>query len=174
MLQMITAKSSKIELIRTFNSLTMKSVVESRYPSLGMIEREHGSEIMTNCVGVLISDLNTTFDGSLSKDAIEEIIAETTTGLMKNHSLETLFLVCRQLKQDDKIYKLTVNKVVRAIHAGFDEYQKEVMNQNYNNHLANQFHDPLENRVSEQEKELNRQARLMYKNSQKKSRSKTN
>lgn len=146
----------------------MKSAVESRFPSLGMIEREHGHEIMTNCVGVLISDLNTTFDGSLSKDAIEEIIAETTTGLMKNHSLETLFLVCKKLKQDDKIFKLTINKVVRAIQAGFEEYQQEVMSQNYNNHLANQFHDPLENRVSEQEKELNRKARLMYNKSKNK------
>lgn len=140
----------------------MKSAVESRFPSLGMIEREHGHEIMTNCVGVLISDLNTTFDGSLSKDAIEEIIAETTTGLMKNHSLETLFLVCKKLKQDDKIFKLTINKVVRAIQAGFEEYQQEVMSQNYNNHLANKFTDPIENRTSEQEKQLHRKALLQY------------
>ena len=162
MLQLITAQSSKIEIIRAFNGLTMKEAVASRFPSLGKIEKEHGPEIMNNCVGVLISDLNTSFDGALSKDAIEEIVAETTTGLMKNHSLETLFLVCKKLKADDKIFKLTINKVVRAIQAGFDEYQKEVMNQNYNNHLANQFHDPIENRLSEQEKELNRKARLMY------------
>jgi len=168
MLQMITGKSSKIELIRAFNGLTMKSVVENRFPSLGRISREHGNDIMEICVGVLISDLNTTFEGSLSKDAIEEIIAEATTGLMLNHCLETLFLVCKKLKQDDKIFKLTVNKVVRAIHDGLEEYQKEVMAQNYNNHLANQFHDPIENRRSEQEKKLDHEALLMLQKMKKK------
>lgn len=164
MLQMILDRSSKIELIRTFNTLTVKKIIETAPPSLGMIEKEHGFEKMTACVGVLISDLNTSFEGSLSKDAIEEIIAEATTGLMKNHSLETLFLACKKLKEDDRIYKLTLNKVVKAIRKGFDEYQNTLIETNYNNHLAQKFTDPLENRDSEQERELHRQAQLMYNN----------
>lgn len=166
--QMIIAKSSKIEIIQQYNSLTIGTIVKSNFPSIGQIKREYGAEIVTNCLGVLYSDLSTSFEGALSTDQIEELIAETSSGLLCNHSLESIYVILQRIKRQDKFGKLTVNRVLKAMDEGFEELQQAHMDMNYNKHLANKFHDPIEKRRSEQDKALDHQARLMYQKSKNK------
>lgn len=139
MYQLITAKASKTDLIRQFNGLTLPIIVKERFPSIGELARHYGQEQLEKCICVLTADLNESFEGELSKENIEEIAVEISSGLTKNHSLESIYWTFRKIKASDVFGKLTVNKVLKAIDKSFDELSNAVMAENYNNHLATKF-----------------------------------
>src|SRR5690554_6922116 len=112
MFQMITAKSSKIALIRQFNDLSVPNLATTRPPAIGALVREHGQEVIENCVAILVADLNTSFSGELSRVQIEELAVELTSGFNRHHSLESVYLACRRLKASES-YKLTVAKILK-------------------------------------------------------------
>jgi hypothetical protein len=144
MFQMITAKTSKLELIRSFSSLTLTNIVKESYPSIGELARRHGNEKIEKCVCVLVADLNEAFSGELTTSNIEEIAVEATSGLLKNHSLESIYWTFKNLKTADIYGKLTVNKVLKAIMESFDQISNAVATENYNRHLATKFNQPRE------------------------------
>lgn len=148
---MITAKSSKLELIRTFNSLTVSKIVAEHYPCVGVLAKSYGNEVVENCIAVIIADLNETFDGDLSKEKIDEITIEINSSMLRNHSLESIFLACKNLKSADVYGKLTVNKVLKELHKTFNEISDATALVNYNKHLATKHHEPRET-VQEQRK----------------------
>lgn len=142
MFQMITAKSSKIELMRAFNQLTVSKIVSDDFPRVGELSRAYGNEVVEQCIAVLVADLSESFNGDLTKDNIDEIAVEINTGILRNHSLESIYLALKRTKTQDIYGKLTVNKVLKELHKTFDEISDAVMLKNYNNHLALKHHEP--------------------------------
>jgi len=142
---MITAKSSKIELIRTFGGLTLKNIVADHLPSVGNLITKYGQSTVENSLAVLVADLSTSFDGDLNKEAIEEITIEITASkLLRNLSLETVYLCFNELKSADIYGKLSVNKVLKALNKQWEDYSNTVAERNYNEHLATKFNQPRE------------------------------
>lgn len=144
MYQMIIAKTSKLELIRRFNGLTLSKIAKERYTSIGILAKQYGNDKIEQCLCVLISDLNTSFEGDLSKENIEEIAVEISTGITRNHSLESIYWTLNKIKSSDIYGKLTVNKVLKQITQSFDEISNAVAESNYNKHLSTKFNEPRE------------------------------
>lgn len=163
MFQMITAKSSKTALIRQFSSLSIPTLVTTKPPAIGALVREHGQEVVENCVAILVADLNTSFSGELSREQIEELAVELTSGFNRNHSLESIYLACRRLKISES-YKLTVAKVLKEADAILNEISETITNQNYNAHLATKFYEPrdTEQQRRNKQKEANSIAKIWH------------
>lgn len=148
MYQMITAKTSKTDLIRQFNGLTLPIIVKERFPSIGELARHYGQEQLEKCICVLTADLNESFEGELSKENIEELAVEISSGLTRNHSLESIYWTFRKIKASDVFGKLTVNKVLKAIDKSLEELSNAISNENYNQHLSLKYTEP---RLNQQE-----------------------
>lgn len=144
MYQLITAKASKLELIRHYNGLTLSKIVENKYTSIAALSQQYGVDKIEQCLCVLVADLNTTFEGELSKENIEELAIEISTGITRNHSLESIYWALNQLKSQDIYGKLTVNKILKQVSQAFDELSNAIAKENYNKHLAIKFNEPRE------------------------------
>lgn len=152
MFQMITAKSSKTALIRQFSDLSVPALSTNKPTSIAGLIKEHGQEVIENCVAVLVADLNTSFSGELAREQIEEIVVELTSGFNRNHSLESIYLACRRLKTSES-YKLTVAKVLREADAVINEITEAVIAKNYEAHMATKFYDPRPTAQEQRKKE---------------------
>ena len=136
--QMISDKSSKIELIEHFGAMTLKQVVKEQPPAIGALERQHGKEAISNAIAVIVSDLNQSFGGDIGKDDILEVVAEVRTGITRSISLEDIYLICQKIKTSST-YKLKVPTILKAVNDHLAEKSNMVMNENYNKHLAGKF-----------------------------------
>ena len=136
LLEAIIEKSSKIELIKSFSSLSLDKIVKETKPSIGMLAKQYGEEVIQNAVGVVISDLNESFNGDLSKNNIQELIAELTTGFNRNITLEGIFITCRELKYKNDTMKITLNKLLKAFANHQEEVMQLAMKHNYSKHLS--------------------------------------
>lgn len=112
---MISKGNSKIEMIRTFGNLSLPQIIEKDFPSIGDLKRKYDLQKTEAAIGILMFDLSAAFEGVLSKDDVEEICAEITSGILGNLTLEDLFLVCRKIKTSKQFGKLTINKVLAAV-----------------------------------------------------------
>ena len=160
MYQMISARSSKIELIEQYGAMTLKQVVNERPPAIGALERQYGKEAISTAMGVIIGDLNQSFGGDISKDDILEVVAEVRTGLNRSLSLEDLYLVCQEIKTT-YTYKLRVPTILKAVKDHLNEKSNMVMNENYNKHLASKF-EGERNSTSYQEDEDYKKVKIEY------------
>jgi hypothetical protein len=157
----IIEKSSKIELIKQFSNLSIEKIVKEKTPSIGMLAKQYGEEVMQNVIGVVISDLNESFNGDLSRSNIEELIAEITTGFNRNITLEGIFITCKNLKYKNDTMKITLSKVLKAVINHHEEVMQLAMKLNYSDHLSKkESRDrPTQSAI---DKEADRMARNMY------------
>ncbi len=98
-MQMALEKASKIDLIRNFANLTVEKIAKVGYPSFGALTKVHGLEKVEKVTSMLFLDLSATFNDDLSPEQVEEITAEISSSLMRNVSLEDIYLVCRKIKK---------------------------------------------------------------------------
>lgn len=161
MYQMIIAKTSKLELIRQFNGLTLSKIIEEKYTSIGMLSKQYGIDKVEQCLCVLVADLNTAFDGDLNKESIEEIAVEISTGITRNHSLESIYWTLNKLKSTDIYGKLTVNKVLKQVTQSFEVLSNATAESNYNKHLSTKFYEPRET-IEEQRAYAKKQLSLAH------------
>lgn len=145
---MISGQSSKIELIRTYSSLSLKKVVDYKFPSIGTLCRTSGSDMVRTATGVILADLSSSFRGELSTDEIEELIEEVHGGLLRNITLEGLWLCCRQLKGSEVRGKLSVNKVLTALNKHLDDVTDLHEIKSKNDHLQHSYHFERSNNES--------------------------
>jgi len=138
---MIFEKASKLELIERFSRLSTAQIIRSRYPSIAELRMQYGNEKTTKLAMVLVHDLNHSFSGEMDENQIEEIGAELCGSLLKNVSLEDVYLAFRNLKIADVYGKLTVNKCLKALEKQLKERTDQIAEKNYNEHLANKFVD---------------------------------
>ncbi len=158
--QLISEQSSKLEIIRAFSHLTLRKILETSTPtSIGELRKIHGIEKTEAAIGVLVSDLNSSFEGTLTEDNILELIAECTSGFLLNLPLEAIYVAFRELKTSDIKYKLTFNQVLRKINKTWNEYSDVAQEINLNKHLQTKYYDPRM-----EENEVNKQAYKMAKN----------
>lgn len=161
MLPMILGKASKVQLIRAFGNLSMKQIVEESFPSVAALSREHGQETIEKAMSIVLLDLSESFDGELSKDAAEEICAEINSSMLRNLSLEDIYLVCRDIKLNTT-YKLTVNRVLKQMSKHFEERCEAAARHNDNKHMSTKFIDRDRKGDIQQARELMREARVMH------------
>jgi len=157
---MISAQSSKIELIERFGAMTLKQVVNDKPPAIGALERQHGKEETQNVMAVIISDLNNSFGGDISKDDILEVVAEVRMGLTRSISLEDLYLICQKIKTSST-YKLKVPTILKAVNDHLAEKSNMVMNMNYNYHLANKYEGDRSSKPYQEDADF-RKAKIEY------------
>lgn len=138
MYQMISEKTSKIELIERYGTLTVKQIINEKPPSIAALERNNGKQAVKNAMAVIVADLNQSFGGDISKDDIMEVVTEIRTGLTCNISLEDLYLVCQKIKTSST-YKLKVPTILKAVTDHFNEKTNQIANDNYNKHLSMKF-----------------------------------
>lgn len=155
-MEMISEKASKVDLIRSFNNLTLAKTVSGHYPTISQINKEHGVEKTETLLQIIVSDLSASFNGDLSIEDSKEISATINTGILKNMTLEDVYLVCQQIKRTPSYGKLTLNKVMVALDKHIDERLNLIAEKNRNNHLAQKFIEP---RKADQEKKKMREAK---------------
>lgn len=160
-MEAIIEQSSKTELIKSFSTLSLEKIVKEKMPSIGLLAKVHGEEVIENAVGVLISDLNESFDKNLSRNEIEEIIAEVTSGFSRNLTLEGIYLTCREIKYKNDTIKITVNKVLKALANHQNSLMECAMRINYSNHLSHKHQGNRSNNDA-LEKQANQIAKTMY------------
>lgn len=123
LLQMIFAKTSRTNIIRRFAKMSSFEIATANYTPICDLVIAHTLEKIEQTICVLVADVNVTFEGALKKEQIEEIAIEVTAGLTSNMPLELVFLALQDLKYEEKIFKLTPNKVLQAVKKKFIEYQ---------------------------------------------------
>jgi len=133
---MISEKTSKIELIERFGSLTVKKIVNESYPTIGALEREYGKESLTSAIGVIISDISLSFNSELNANDILEVAAEIRSSILRNVTLEGVYLACSDLKRESIVGRLNVSKLLKAMHKHLNDITIEAQSKNYNDHLA--------------------------------------
>ncbi|MEO9257392.1 MAG: hypothetical protein ABI207_03360 [Crocinitomicaceae bacterium] len=133
---MISEKTSKIELIERFGSLTVKKIVHESYPTIGALQREYGKESLTSAIGVIISDVSLSFNSELSQNDILEVAAEIRSSVLRNVTLEGVYLACSELKREAIVGRLNVSKLLKAIHKHLNDITIEAQSKSYNDHLA--------------------------------------
>lgn len=116
--------SPKEVIAKTFANLSIRQIIENKYPSIGMLTRDHGEKKVQMALMVLFSDMSTAFDGELTDTQLNEISIEIMyNNLYRNIRLEGIYLICRKMKSSKTFGKLNVNKVLMAV----DEYMEEHM-----------------------------------------------
>lgn len=155
-------KATKMDIIRTYNGLTLSKVVDNNLPTIGLLQKEYGLEKVELFTGMLIKDLSSSFENDLKTHQIDELTVEINNSVLRNMSLEGIFVACQDLKKSNVIGKLSVSKVLKHLNTFFEEQSKLIMQKNYNNHLAQKFYDPIENRESEKEKQQMRDAHKWF------------
>ncbi len=140
-MQMILDKASKIEMIRVFSKLTLDRIVQEKYPSIGTLSRTFGLEKTEKMMGIILHDLSSSFDGVLDKSQVQEICAEISSSVLRNLSLEDVYLVCRNIKLSDHYGKLNINKVLKTLNKHMDDRSNIAYEYNLNHHLSTKFVD---------------------------------
>jgi uncharacterized protein (DUF433 family) len=132
---MISAGSSRIEIVKHFATITPEKVLKGTYPSLAKLKKEIGDDKVEMALAILILDTSKAFDEQLDKDTAVELAAEVHATYYY-YTLEECFFILQKFKHRQLYGKLTLNKILTA----FDEYQKERIsladNLSYNAHIA--------------------------------------
>lgn len=137
MFQKVLEKTSKMELIRTFASLTPAKILNGNFPSIAKLARQYGKEQVEKVNAVLFADLSSSMDGDLDQEQISEICVELNSEFMLyNLTIEDIYYVCRQIKTSELYGKLTVNKVLKALRKHAEERTTLAITLNENEHLA--------------------------------------
>jgi len=139
MMQMIL-ETSKVELIRTYGQLTLHQILENKPPSIAALKRVHGDNA-ERALAVIILEASTAFDEALPKEiAIEAAVELAVT--YYSLSLEDFYLMLTQLKKS-KIYgRFTINKLLAATEAYFENRCAEAERLSLNKHLAGKYVEP--------------------------------
>lgn len=135
-LQMILGKSSKRELTKAYGHLSLEKVIEGNYPSLAKLRKTYGDEKTETIASIMILDTATFFESNMNEEAAMDIAAEIAT----THyylTLEDLFMVLQDLKQQEIYGKLTANKILVACKKHSEKRMQTAANINYNKHLQN-------------------------------------
>ena len=158
-MEMILGKASKMDLIRSFNTLTLKKTVSGIYPTISHLKRQKGAEQTEKVLQIMIADLSASFGGALEEDDIEEIAISITTGILKNMTLEDVFIVSRDIKKSPSFGKMNLNKVMVALEDHLNKRIQLIADINHNEHLSTKF---SADRNADKEKEKHREAKLWY------------
>ena len=161
-MQMILGKASKTDMIRVFGQLPLDRIVQGDYPSVGKLSRSFGLEKAEKAIGILLYDLSSSFDGALDKDQVQEICAEISSSVLRNLSLEDVYLVCRRIKHSNQYGKLSTNKVLAALSQHLDERSNAAYTYNLNKHLSSKFVDNDRQSSKRAMKAQFHQAKLWY------------
>ncbi len=119
-LQSLLEKASKKELIRSFNGLTIEKIIESKPTSLGQIQKDYTQDKAEHLTMILVADFALAFKDDLSKYDFEEIVLELNNSLLRNLSLEDVYLCLKELKSVKMYGKVNVNQIL--VH--FNEYSE--------------------------------------------------
>jgi len=161
-MQMTLDKASKTDLIRRFNKLTTRSIIENQYPSIAKLSRAYGNEKVEKVTEIMLQDLNASFKGELSPDNVKEITVEINSGMNRNLSLEDIYHALRKIKTTQHSRKLSVATVMSYITKQLEERQTEGAKISLNQHLANKHLGRGDLTAMEKEKKLHRQAQEFY------------
>ena len=136
MMHMILEKTSKIDMIRAFGSLSLPVIIKSDFPSVKKLEMEHGLEKVEKVLAVMFHDLSSSFNGDLDRDAVEELCAEITSTSTRNLSMEDVYLVCRNITKAKNYKKLDLNIVMLALEDHLNTRSNLIYEANLNDHLS--------------------------------------
>ncbi len=163
-MQMALEKASNIDLIRSFANLTIDKIVETAYPSFGALTKEYGLEKVEKVTSMLFLDLSATFNDELSPEQAQELSVEISSGILRNMSLEDIYLVCRKIKKTRNHKKMNVNFVLMALEQHFDDKCEAVLKYNINQDNKGTKTVPPErtNQKGLEQMNKNRQAHIKY------------
>ena len=134
-MQMISAGSSRVDIVKHFATITPAKVLNGSFPSLARLKKELGENKVETALAILIIDTSKAFDEQLEKDTALELAAEVHATYYY-YTLEECFIILQKFKHQQLYGKLTLNKILAA----FEEYNKERMTLaddiSYNAHLA--------------------------------------
>lgn len=131
---MLTAKTSRREMIRHFGSLTPEKVLGGSFPSMAKLRKEYGVEKMEQALAILIMDTSQSFNEIIPVEVAEDTAAEILTAYYYL-TLEDCFVALKQLKKT-KVFKFTANSVLIAF-AEYDKSRQGLVDElSYNEHLA--------------------------------------
>jgi hypothetical protein len=166
---MILEKSSKIDLIRSFGKLTLSRIVEEKYPSISSLEKVYEPDKIEKICMILVSDLSGSFDDELSDNEVQEIAVEINSTMLRNLSLEDLYLAFKELKSSEIYGRLTVNKTLKHLKKYMERKLDAVYEKNYNRYLElKEGRDDDHTDHIESEKKRNELANTFYQEFQQK------
>jgi hypothetical protein len=150
---MISAKASKVELLKAYGDLTLEKVCKMQPTSLAQLARASSAEDCMRLTAVIIADLSVFFNGDLLREDIEEIAAEVQFSMLKNLSLEDIYLACMTIKRSKISYKLTANEVLRQLNEHLDKRSTLIAELNHSSHLANQYREKSQAEIEQEKRE---------------------
>lgn len=155
-MQMTLDQKSKIDLIKSFNSLTPDLIVQNKYPSISALARKYSVDKVETVTAIMLHDLSSSFNGELTEDEVNELNAELHSSIhLKNLSLEDVYYCFRQLKTKQHNRKLSVSSVLNAMNQQFEKRTQTAAKINYNAHLS---HKHIGDRSENDELEKHRKA----------------
>lgn len=159
---MISAKASKVELLKAYGDLTLEKVATMKPMSLAQMAKVEEPEVCMKYVAVIVADLSQFFNGDLEREDIEEVAAEVQFSMLKNLTLEDVYVACMRIKRSKVSYKLTANEVLRQLNAYMDERCTYIANLNLSGHFSEQYREESNSeKRAKKEKETKRIAELL-------------
>lgn len=161
-MQLSLEKASKFDMIRVFSNLTLSTIVENKYPTVGSLLRNYGTEKVEKVVSIMLNDLSESFKGVLNTTDVEELTVEITSSIYRNLSLEDIYLVCRNVKKSKLHGKLDQNKFLNALDNHLNERTDKIAQKSLNTHLSTK--ETVGKRSSETNLKSMREAKNWYLN----------
>lgn len=149
--------SKRLDIVRTFGSYSLQRIINDRPPTIGELQKIHGSEKVETALAIVVHDLGLTFDGEISKDQALEIATEISSTILRNVTLEGVFVTCQEIKRSDVFGKLNINKILKAMHKHLEEQCEAISTKNYNEHLARKFNTDAERSSTKREERVRAQ-----------------
>lgn len=136
MMQMISAKASRRELVRHFATLTPERVLnDGGYPSLARLKKENKPEAVETALAILIIDASRAFDTPLDRETAMEIALEVHTRYYYI-TLEECYMVLQRMKSKPAYGKLNMNKYLQEFEAYSAQRTAMADDMSYNRHLG--------------------------------------
>lgn len=133
-MQMLLEKASKLELMRSFNTISLLQIIEGNYPCIAVLEHKYGLEKTEKALKILTLDLTAAFADDC-KLMVDELVVELSTSY-RNLSLEDVYFVFKELKAKPIYGKLNNNKVLKEFKEYWDKRLDAADEYNYNKHLS--------------------------------------
>lgn len=149
--------SKRLDIVRVFGSYSLQKIINDKPPTIGELKKQHGSEKIETALAIVVHDLGLSFDGEITKEHALEIAAEISSTILRNITLEGVFVTCQEIKRSDVFGKLNINKVLKAMHRHLEEQCEAISSKNYNNHLAQKFNTDSERSSTKREERIREQ-----------------
>lgn len=140
LMEMVAAKASRLDIVKHFSKMTMFDIIRNKEKKgFRQLTKKHGEEKVINAIALLLRDTSNNYDKVWSKDKCQECAIDLYYSEYYYLSLEDLFVLLKEVKENESFFTLPNFKKHLAKYA--ERKLKAAENAALNQHMTTQFTD---------------------------------